>query len=437
MKASFYNIYTKNKKNILCYNTKNDVFCLLTPKDYELLRNDPAQLVQESPRVYAKLQELRFVVEDDADEYKELCDEYRAAIDNPAVCYLTLLPSLDCNLRCWYCFEKHVKGSHLTPENAQAILTYVRRLWDGHPELTFLNVEMFGGEPLLYFREELYPLLEQIQREAEERGRKASFFFVTNGVCITPDTLPLFDKLHASFQISIDGFKDRHDQVKYLPDTHEGTYDGMIATILRLTRELENTYINLRINYDDETLPHMKDLIQDLLEVDRRKIGVHLERVWQTGNFINYDNEELKSVINLWMLNGFRVSYMNLGRRSFSCKASARNQAVISYDGAVYKCSGRDFTPAHQEVRLSADGCLHWEEEKLARRMGIVTYDNDMCRRCKLMPLCWGPCCQKQLEAAPEEFGRFCQKQHMELSMADYMRYRFNNACIEDSLRKS
>ena len=133
----------------------------------------------------------------------------------------------------------------------------------------------------------------------------------------------------------------------------------------------------------------MKDLIQDLLEVDRRKIGVHLERVWQTGNFINYDNEELKSVINLWMLNGFRVSYMNLGRRSFSCKASARNQAVISYDGAVYKCSGRDFTPAHQEGRLSADGCLHWEEEKLARRMGIVTYDNDMCRRCKLMPLCW------------------------------------------------
>ena len=296
------------------------------------------------------------------------------------------------------------------------------------------NVEMFGGEPLLYFREELYPLLAQIKQDAEERQRKASFFFVTNAVCITPDTLPLFDRLNASFQISIDGYKDRHDRVKFIPGTREGTYDRMIETVYSLTRNLKNTYINLRLNYDDETLPHMADLIQDLIDVDRHKVGIHLERVWQTGHSAKHDNQALKAAIDLWMLNGFKVSYMNLGRRSFSCKASAVNQAIFSYDGTAYKCSGRDFTPQHCEGTLTADGFLHWDAGKLERRMNIVTYDNDLCRSCKLMPLCWGPCCQKQLES-PSDLERFCQKRHMELSMPDYICYRFNEACIEADLR--
>lgn len=434
MKASYYNLYVPHKEHFICYNTKNDIFCLLTERNHDLLCNDLPQLAQVAPRVYEQLVEQRFIVDDSTDEYRELCAEYDAAIHNPNVYYLTLLPSLDCNLRCWYCFEKHVKGSHLTPESTQAILAYVRRLWDEHPQLTYLNVEMFGGEPLLYFREELYPLLAQIKQEAEERQRKASFFFVTNAVCITPDTLPLFDRLNASFQISIDGYKDRHDRVKFIPGTREGTYDRMIETVYSLTRHLKNTYINLRLNYDDETLPHMADLIQDLIDVDRHKVGVHLERVWQTGHAAGHDNQALKAVIDLWMLNGFKVSYMNLGRRSFSCKASAVNQAIFSYDGTAYKCSGRDFTPQHAEGTLTADGFLHWDADKLERRMNIVTYDNDLCRACQLMPLCWGPCCQKQLES-PSDLERFCQKRHMELSLSDYVCYRFNEACIEADLR--
>lgn len=158
--------------------------------------------------------------------------------------------------------------------------------------------------------------------------------------------------------------------------------------------------------------------------------GVHLERVWQTGGGANYENEELKHLINLWMMNGFKVSYMNMGRRSYSCKASVKNQSVISYDGAVYKCSGRDFTPEHQEGTLQTNGNIVWNETKLKERLKILTYDNDQCRNCKFLPLCWGPCCQKQLESSDKDFTRYCQKRNMELSIADYVRYRFNNAYI-------
>lgn len=436
MKTSYYNIYTKNKNNVICYNTKWDSFCILSNMDADLLRNNILQLSQQSPKTYEELVKNRFIVEDEVDEYKELCEEYSASIHSSTVYNLTLLPSLDCNLRCWYCFEKHIQGSHMSAINSQAILNHVKQLFNSNPELSYLNIELFGGEPLLYFKEELYPLLSQIKEYVTELKKGISFFFVTNAVCITPDTIPLFNDLNASFQISIDGYKDRHDKIKYIPKTNEGTYDSMIQTIHDLTEQLDNTYINLRINYDDETMPYMKDLIQDLINIDRHKISIHLERVWQTGNFMNYDNEELKSVINLWMLNGFKVSYMNLSRRSYSCKASMKNQSVISYDGAVYKCSGRDFTPEHQDGTLSPEGIIQWNQQKLNKRLSIITYDNDMCRKCKFLPLCWGPCCQKQMETTAENFGRFCQKQNMELNIADYIRYRFNNAYICATLNK-
>ncbi len=431
MKASFYNIYIKNKeKNTICFNTKLDSFSILSNTDAELLKTNAEQLSVSSPRTYQALIDRGFLIDDNRDEFADLCKEYSDAIHTENTYYLTILPSLDCNLRCWYCFEKHIKGSHLSQETSDSILNLVKRLFEENKELHHLNVELFGGEPLLYFEKELFPLLKGIKEHVISLEKSVSFLFVTNAVCINENNIPLFNEFDPSFQISIDGFKDRHDKVKFIPETNEGTYDQMIQTIHSLTTLLNNVYINLRINYDDETLPHMPELIEELIDVDRNKIGVHLERVWQTGGGANYENEELKHLINLWMMNGFKVSYMNMGRRSYSCKASVKNQSVISYDGAVYKCSGRDFTPEHQEGTLQTNGNIVWNETKLKERLKILTYDNDQCRNCKFLPLCWGPCCQKQLESSDKDFTRYCQKRNMELSIADYVRYRFNNAYI-------
>lgn len=431
MKTSFYNIYVKNKqKNTICFNTLLDSFCILSNADAELLKADVEKFAVSSPKVYQALANIGFLVDDEKDEFADLCKEYAKAINATNIYYLTILPSLDCNLRCWYCFEKHIKGSHLSAQVSEAIFKFVKRQFEENIDLSHLTVELFGGEPLLYFEDELYPLLKRIKEYVLSIGKSVSFLFVTNAVCITEKNIPLFNDLNASFQISIDGFKDRHDKVKFIPETKEGTYNRMIQTIHALTTQLDNVYINLRINYDDETLPHMPKLIEELANINRNKIGVHLERVWQTGGGANYENEELKHLINLWMMNGFKVSYMNLGRRSYSCKASVKNQSVISYDGAVYKCSGRDFTPEHQEGTLQTNGNIIWDEEKLKKRLNIHTYDNDQCRNCKFLPLCWGPCCQKQLESPDKDFTRYCQKRNMEISIADYVRYRFNNAYI-------
>lgn len=431
MKTSKYNIFADNApRNVVCYNSLRDSYCVLSNRDALLLRENLDELAEKSPNVHDALIEKGFIIDDATDEFELLKNEYNKAIDSNNVYRLTILPSLDCNLRCWYCFEKHVQGSHLEQETADAIFNHVVRVFELQPDLRHLEVELFGGEPLLYLKDELYPLLKRIKDYITSIDKTVSFFFVTNAVCVNEETIPLLADLDASFQISIDGFKDRHDKVKYIPETGEGTYNRMIRTVRLIQEKIDYSYINLRINYDDETLEHMPELMVDLDFADRDRIGVHLERVWQTGDKATNDNQRLKEMINLWMSRGFAVSYMNLSRRSFSCKASSRNQLVAACDGAVYKCTGRDFTCGHQDGSLNADGTVDWKEDKLNERMMIVTFDNDMCRDCRFLPLCWGPCCQKQMESGPHDLERYCQKRNMELKLSDYILYRFNNAYI-------
>lgn len=433
LKSSKYNIFTFLEKGVLGYNTLSDSFVFLSKEEYEKIflhinetKIDDCLLSQN----YENLMSGGFIVSEEKNEYQELCDEYKNNAEHSTIYNLTLLPSLDCNLRCWYCFEKHLSGSHLPLKLQDWILLYVQSIFENQKDLTHLSVELFGGEPLLYFKDEVYPLLKKIKLFVENLGKTISFLCVTNGVCIVDELIPLFDELNMCFQISIDGYKDKHDKVKYIPETREGTYEHVIAAVNKIIQNVGSSFVNLRINYDEQTLPYVAKLVEDISDVDRRKIRIHLERVWQTGNKMNRNNLELKNLIDFLLKNDFDVSYMNLYRRSHSCKASKQRQSVISCDGQVYKCLGRDFASVLSEGNLNEDGSISWHVEKLNRRLNINTYDNEMCKNCLFLPQCWGPCCQKQLETKEGGLANYCQLNLMEMSVEDFIKYKFNKAYV-------
>jgi len=41
-----------------------------------------------------------------------------------------------------------------------------------------------------------------------------------------------------------------------------------------------------------------------------------------------------------------------------------------------------------------------------------------------------------EIESPTNDFTRYCQKRNMEISIADYVRYRFNNAYISSNNQK-
>ena len=424
MKISKYNLYAPIAKGVVCFNTITQSFAVISNQAYKMLETDDISSLPSN--VFDELVECGFIINKNTDEYQLLVDEHNAP-ELDQIYYLTIMPSLDCNVRCWYCFEKHKKGSRLELKTQEAIFSLVKDILKDD-NIKQISIELFGGEPLLYFDEDVYPLLSKIREYTLSQDRSYYLFIVTNGLCITEDMINKFKLLKANFQISIDGYKDIYNKIKKLYGSKEETYDKIIKIISGLTNNDLN--VNLRINFDDNSIDKIDGIIQDLANANKKRIKVHLERVWQTRAEGN-SNKSVKDVANSFLENGYKLSYMNFFRKSFSCKASRPNEAVISYNGDIFKCSGRDFTEQLQEGSLLDNGKITWQEEKLKKRLSITTYDNEMCKECKYLPLCWGPCNQKQLESKSDNLGNYCQLKYMEMGEEDYILLRFNSALIK------
>ena len=71
---------------------------------------------------------------------------------------------------------------------------------------------------------------------------------------------------------------------------------------------------------------------------------------------------------------------------------------MINYDGSIHKCNGRTLSPLTKYGVLNNDGSLDIDENLLAKRLAVATFENKECLSCKMLPVCMGPCSQKMLE---------------------------------------
>lgn len=74
---------------------------------------------------------------------------------------VTIIPTLDCNFRCWYCYESHHPGK-MTHEAMRAVTKFCETLINSAGINTFM-LDWFGGEPLMYFDEVVYPVSRQLK----------------------------------------------------------------------------------------------------------------------------------------------------------------------------------------------------------------------------------------------------------------------------------
>lgn len=203
MKQSQYNIYSKTPKGIICHNTNADSYILISEPLYEKILNQEFSTLSNNQLLILK--DAGIIIDDVINEYM--------TVKNGNYHEIVLMPTLDCNVRCWYCFETLKKGSHLSKNVQDSIFNYIVDIFE-NKNANHLNFQLFGGEPLLYLKEEVYPLLLKIKNYIEEKGKTVNFSFLTNGICIDETYLSFFKNLKATFQISIDGHRKKHNSIK-------------------------------------------------------------------------------------------------------------------------------------------------------------------------------------------------------------------------------
>jgi uncharacterized protein len=353
------------------------------------------------PTFYEYLLKQEFLVNSDIDEVdkvKQMTKQYDENLDS---FILTINPSMNCNFKCWYCYETHVKNSRLSDDMINRINTFINQTADREGMKGF-TVSFFGGEPLLYFQKEVIPLIDTYTAACKRNNLEPQIFFTTNAYLIDEEFVKYFDEkgIRCALQITLDGYKEKHDLVRFVSAT-KGSYEKIIHSIkLLITNKF---HVRLRINYTDKNIEdtdliarEFNDIPQD---IKKEYLFVDFQRVWQ--------NDKIDNTFEVMDGNVTKIADMGLNVSSKyspnnvknSCYADKRNSAVINYNGDIFKCTARDFTHAKRAGYIDESGNLIWENDYLERRMNIK-FKNKPCLTCRIMPLCNGGCSQHAMEHA-------------------------------------
>ena len=394
MKQSKYNTIVSLGKQQVLYNTITNKFFVLSDAIKEALKCETV-----SP-LSLKLESNNYLVKDDVDEKQMIESLFVQRRFSSKVYQLTLNTSLDCNLCCWYCYETHAKKTNMSLELVKNILLHLEIKSQADP-FKILELSFFGGEPLLNYKA-IKALLEGVKMLSERFDFDIHLTFVTNGTLINQKYVELLKEFKVRFQITIDGNKDTHNNTRKYKSKLLGTDSyGRIMDNLKLLNEQEaEFYFIVRVNYETDTLKSISKLMADLEFLDKRRTALSLHRVWP-HKATEEDSALLIDAINYINSMGFVVSTFPLATNLENCYADNYNQAIINYDGNVYKCTARDFSSEQPSGKLNSLGLIEWNAPLLLDRLALDIPQK--CKDCLLLPSCTGICSQKKVEAKDNE----------------------------------
>lgn len=395
MKPSIYNHIVNVSGREILYNSFSNQFLPLTPEIKSAIEGD-----ESDSDLTAALANQHIIVNDDINEVEMVRNLFLRRKNTTQIYDLTINTSLQCNLKCWYCYETHIPKSLMPLSLVDKILKHLELKATSEP-FKMLRLTFFGGEPMMNYKA-VAALLDGVKSQSEQHDYKAMVTFVTNGTYLSEQYVELLRPFDTFFQITIDGDRPTHDSIRtYKHQTSEhGSYDKIISGI-RLFNDADPRFrFLIRINYDDRVLQNLDHLISDLDFLDRSRTVISLQRIWQHKP-TEKTNDMVIEGINLINSHGFLVGSYSLSSRFDGCYADNMNQAVINYDGSVFKCTARDFAKSKALGRLNSLGFIEWDTQAVTARHNLTI--PDMCLKCSLLPSCPGICSQKRTEAKSQD----------------------------------
>ena len=274
------------KEKYIGHNGLSNRYVVLEPDLFHLLeaarnKGQLAELKGAHSEFYQYLKENAFIVADDFDELQACIDRYRAIDFDKTRYELHINPTMNCNFKCWYCYETHIKKSRLNTETQNHIAKFVRELLYKKPDIKDFQLNWFGGEPLLYFNNAVLPIMKRIYAITQEKKVELSTYFTSNGLLIDQNVIDSCQAYGVTgFQITLDGHRERHNRVRFISQS-KGSYDKIRDNIKRLVRN--EIKVNVRINCDRETLNGLEKIADDFFDMtaaDRDYLTFDFHKIW-------------------------------------------------------------------------------------------------------------------------------------------------------------
>lgn len=391
-------IETEDK--VILYHTRTTALITLDRQLYDKIFVEKDFSDDEKIR---QLTEMGFITTSH-DEELSILDAMRIKEINNPIQGVTILPTTDCNARCFYCFEEGIERYTMTKEVAQQTVNFINKFYDDSE----LAIAWFGGEPLLNF-----PIIEFITLELKKLGYQLNTHITTNGSLLSRDMLDFFiaNYNHTSFQITIDGVDEMYYKAKrYIDIEPKEAFKKVMDSIKMILNE--SVPIQVRINFLPSKIKEAKQTYNQVLtllsDVDISNLYLYMAPL-----NVKNDNE----IISRFACNGEEHPYLqlvktqndagfplnsiiyenenkllggfNLMPNCASCGIITNKRIIVDADGTLYKChrlTGRKNWATGNVYDGVDRNCYSY------RYFTSPFIDEDSCKKCNILPICNGGC---------------------------------------------
>lgn len=311
----------------------------------------------------------------------------------------------DCNMRCTYCFAgtgDFGEGRKLmTAETGKRAIDFLLKESVGRE---FLEVDFFGGEPLMNFQV-VKEIVRYAREKEEECHKKFRFTITTNGLLLDDEKIDFINREFYNVVLSIDGRKTVNDAKRRRLDG-SGSYDRILPRYQKLVKSRGDGEYYVRGTYTKDNLDFSEDVFAlydagfdqisvepvvapeekpyAITEEDLPRIFTEYERLLQRMLELEKTGRKLHFFHFMLDLNAGPCVIKRL--RGCGC---GNEYVAITPDGDIYPC--------HQFVGVAAYKMGNLYEGTLNRGMKsdfakIHVYNKPACKKCWAKFYCSGGC---------------------------------------------
>lgn len=289
---------------------------------------------------------------------------------------LILLPTEQCNFRCYYCYENFDHG-RMHPDVIEGVKALISNRIG---ELDKLVISWFGGEPLLAL-----PVIDEISSHIISSMNPSLQYtanITTNGYTLTSKTLAKLLSLGVNeYQISLDGFKDSHDSTR-VTKHGRGSFDQIWQNLLGMRLFKEEFSVIIRIHYHLHNYISLHPLIEMInrqFSYDNR-FHVYFKSVSRLGSkndkhihrFSAKEKQMIEASLYSLLANQKQCYNLSTSGEGYICYACKANSFVIRANGDVNKCTVALYNSENMVGKLLSNGEIVFDQSKLHKWIGAL-----------------------------------------------------------------
>lgn len=352
MKVSKYNIYVEKEDRKFVYNQLRSSLLEIDEELFRRLSVPDSEVDTLDDEILEELHANGVVCDTNLNEENIILANCKIRRFSNDMARVTILPTLDCNFHCWYCYENHHDG-FMTSEDVAKVLEFCRKtIIDG--KIKHFQLDWFGGEPLMYFQEVVYPISKKVQEICANNNVAFRNTITTNGYLVNSSMIEKLKEIQlTSFQITLDGGKRFHNKTRFSKDVHN-SYEVITSNIIALCRAIPNIDMTVRINYTPKNMESIDEIVNVFPLDIRNKITVMPQLVWQFKDDRNMQGDDITRKMELFVSHGYKKKLTDLS--CYQCYTENMKQFVVNYDLSVFKCTARDFSEKYSIGKIDNDG---------------------------------------------------------------------------------